>query len=147
MKRIFNIFFTLSLFVAMTGFTSCKGGDSDNSDGEGGGKPSGAKIEKVIEKYDEKGELSENDYAILLDYIDAGMDEAVPLAKQIKKAYEDGDTDKMESLQKKAEEIEKKYPHMEKALNIIERTSDEELGDANYKKAKKVLNKINSFYD
>lgn len=135
MKKLFTAMFSLAMIISLSVLTSC------------GGAPSNSDVKKVIEKYDDKGELSEKDYAVLLDYIDAGMDEAVPVAKEIKKAYEDGDDDKMESLEKKANKIEEKYPHMKEALDIIERASDDELGDANYKKAEKILKKINSFYD
>lgn len=134
MKKLFTTMFSLALIISLSVLASC------------GGAPSKASVDKVIEKYDASEELTESDYSVLIDYISAAMDDALPLAKEMKKAYENDDYDKIEKLQKKAEKIEEKYPDMEDALSIIQRADDDELGTKNVEKAKKLLRKMTDIY-
>lgn len=127
MKKLFTALFSMALIVSMTVLASC------------GGAPSGNDVKKVVEKYQNNDELTKADYEVLLDYVEAAMDEAIPLAKEITKAYEDGDDSKIEKLQAKSEKLESKYGYMEEAINIIENASDEDLGDKGVKLASKLI--------
>ena len=126
--------FSLALILSLSVLASC------------GGAPSKESVDKVIEKYDDSEDLTEADYSVLIDYISAAMDDALPIAKEMKKAYENDDYDKLEKLQEKAQKIEEKYPDMEEALRIIQRADDDELGTKNVEKAKKLLKKMADIY-
>lgn len=129
MKKLFTAMFSLAMIISLSVLTSC------------GGAPSNSDVKKVIEKYDDKGEISEKDYSALLDYLDAAMDEALPLVKDMKKAQENDDDDEIEAIEKKAEKLESKYEYFEDVLKIISNASDEDLGKSNVKKAKDLLGK------
>lgn len=132
MKKLISSLFALAVIVSMTVLTSC------------GDKAASVDVSKIVENYDNGAKMTEADYSALLDYVDAAMDEALPLAKEIQEAALSGNLDKAEDLQKKAEKIEAKYPDMEKALNIIENAEDSDMGAANVEKGKKLIKKITS---
>lgn len=131
MKKLFATLFSLALIVSLTTLTSCGG-------------PSNESVKKIIEKYDNDVDLTEADYSTLLDYVDAGMDDVIPVMKDAQDAAKDGDMKKLQKLQEKAEKLQEKYTYMDEVLEIIERADDDELGEANTKKAEKLLEKISS---
>lgn len=132
MKKLISSLFALAVIVSMTVLTSC-GGGVDN-----------AKVGKIVEKSNNNEQLTEADYGTLLDYIDAAMDDALPIYKDVQAAIADGDMEKVVSLKEKAEKLETKYPYMTEALSIIEYADDSELGAANQEKGKKILEKMTS---
>ena len=129
MKKLISSMFALAVIVSMTVLTSCGGGSKVD-------------VSKVIENYNKGEQLTQADYSALLDYVDAAMDEALPIVKEIQEAAMNGDQSKIESLQKKAENLENKFPDMEKALDIIENASDADMGAANVEKGKKLIKKM-----
>lgn len=144
MKKIFNIFMTLSLLVAMTGFISCKGGDSDNSDGgSGDGKPSDAKVEKVIEKYDNGDDLSDADYDVLLSYAESALQEFTKPRKDYLRANEINDVDLERKAKQQMEKISKKYSLIEQVGNILEYT-EYNMSSKNQKRYDKFLDKVHA---
>lgn len=130
MKKLFTAMFTLAMIISLSVLTSC------------GGAPSNNDVKKIIEKYDDKGELSEKEYGVLIDYFDAAMDEALPIAKEMMKAQKNGDYDKAEELNKKGEKIGEKYKYSQEAFDIISSASEKELGKSNAQKAKKLASKF-----
>lgn len=132
MKKLISSLFALAVIVSMTVLTSC-GGGVDN-----------AKVGKIVEKSNNNEQLTEADYGTLLDYVDAAMDDALPIFKDVQAAIADGDMEKVASLKEKAEKLETKYPYMNEALSIIEYADDSELGAANQEKGKKILEKMTS---
>lgn len=139
MKKLFSIFFTLSLLVAMTGFTSCKGGDGDDSDGEGGGKPSKAKVEKVIDKYDNGDDLTDADYNVLLSYAEAALKEITKPRKDYLRANETDDVELERKAKQQMEKIADKYDLMEYVGNILE--------DTQYNMSSKIEKRYEKFMD
>ena len=127
MKKLISSLFAFAVIFSMTVLASC------------GGAPN---VSKIIEKHDNGEQLTQADYSALLDYVDAAMDEALPIVKEIQEAAMNGDQSKIESLQKKAENLENKFPDMEKALDIIENASDADMGAANVEKGKKLIKKM-----
>lgn len=127
--------FTMALVMSLTVLASC------------GGAPSNAEVGKIIDKYDETGELTEGEWGTLLDYIDAGLNDALPLAKEAQKAIADDDYDKLEKLEAKGEKLEEKYPHMDKVERIFNRVDEDEIGAANIKKAEKIKERMMELFD
>lgn len=130
MKKLFSTLFALAVIVSMTMLTSCSSGPSNESVG------------KIIEKYNNGDKLTEADYTTLIDYADAALDEALPVAKEAKEALNSGDMDKLEKIKEKSEKIESKYKYMEEAMNIVEKADADELGSANGEKLLKLAKKI-----
>ena len=100
MKKIFATLFAFAAIASMTMLTSC------------GGAPSNEEIKKIVDRYDEGGgsnELNDKDYDMLISYLEAAVNEALPLAKEMKKADENDDYDKVKELNKKNEQLEEKY--------------------------------------
>lgn len=135
MKKLLKTLFAFAIVVSMSVLASC------------GGAPSNEEVGKLLEKYNDEGELTQAEYGMLIDYIDAVSDDALPLAKKLNAAYKEDDMDKVSDLMDEAAELEGKYPYAEAVLAIIEHTSDEELGEANCKKGEKVIEKMMSTYD
>lgn len=140
MKKLFTTMFSLALILSLTVLSSCSSGPSSES------------VKQIIDKYDNDDKLTEADYGVLIDYMSAGIDEAIPLAKDLNKAIEKGDYEKAEKIAEKAEEIEKKYPHMTKVADIFDSgVNEDDLGEANVKKIEKLADKLSeaglSIYD
>ena len=114
----------------MTMLTSCSSGPSNESVG------------KIVEKYNNGDKLTEADYTTLLDYAEAALDEALPVAKEAQEIAKSGDMDKIKKFQEKSEKIESKYKYMEAAMDIVENADVEELGAANGEKVLKLVKKI-----
>lgn len=130
MKKLFSTLFALAVIVSMTMLTSCSGGPSNESVG------------KIIEKYNNGDQLTEADYGTVIDYVDAAMDDVIPLYKEVQDAQENSDMDKLKSLQDKAMKLQEKYSKMDGAIAIMDSTDDAELGEANVEKAKKLIEKM-----
>lgn len=130
MKKLFSTLFALAVIVSMTMLTSCSNGPSNESVG------------KIIEKYNNGDKLTEADYTTLLDYAEAALDEALPVAKEAQEIAKSGDMDKIKKFQEKSEKIESKYKYMEAAMDIVENADVEELGAANGEKVLKLVKKI-----
>lgn len=109
-----------------------------------GGAPSNDEIEKILEKYDDDDELTESDYNSLIKYVDCAIDEVTPLFKERKKAEKDDDFDALDRLDEKIDELQDKYEYYGKALRVIRRASEDELGGA-YSNAKKLMRKERRF--
>lgn len=130
MKKLFSTLFALAVIVSMTVLTSCSGGPSNESVG------------KIIEKYNSGDQLTEADYGTIIDYVDAAMDDVLPIYQEVQKAYENQDMDKIKSLQEKSMKLQEKYSNMDGAIAIMDRADDAELGEANVEKAKKLVEKM-----
>lgn len=130
MKKLFSTLFALAVVVSMTMLTSCSGGPSNESVG------------KIIEKYQNGDKLTEADYGTVIDYVDAAMDDVIPLYKEVQEAQENSDMDKLKSLQDKAMKLQEKYSKMDGAIAIMDSADDAELGEANVEKAKKLIEKM-----
>lgn len=109
-----------------------------------GGVPGNDEIEKILEKYDDDDELTESDYNTLIKYVDCAIDEVTPLFKERKKAEKDDDYDVLDRLDEKIDELQDKYEYYGKALRVIRRASEDELGGA-YSNAKKLMRKERRF--
>lgn len=129
MKKLFSTLFALAVIVSMTVLSSCGGVNN-------------ASVGKIIEKADNGEKLTEADYGTLIDYVDAAMDDMLPLYKEVQEAQESGNFDKLQDIQKKGEKLEAKYEHMEKALALIDRADDSDLGEANMEKGLKLIKKM-----
>lgn len=130
MKKLFSTLFAFAVIVSMTMLTSCSSGPSNESVG------------KIVEKYQNGDQLTEADYTTLLDYAEAALDEALPVAKEAQEIAKSGDMDKIKKFQEKSEKIESKYKYMEEAMDIVENADVEELGAANGEKVLKLVKKI-----
>ena len=130
MKKLFSTLFALAVIVSMTVLTSCSGGPSNESVG------------KIIEKYNSGDQLTEADYGTIIDYVDAAMDDVLPIYQEVQKAYENQDMDKIKSLQEKSMKLQEKYSKMDGAIAIMDSADDAELGEANVEKAKKLIEKM-----
>lgn len=130
MKKLFSTLFALAVIVSMTMLTSCSSAPSNESVG------------KIVEKYNNGDKLTEADYTTLLDYAEAALDEALPVAKEAQEIAKSGDMDKIKKFQEKSEKIESKYKYMEEAMDIVENADVEELGAANGEKVLKLVKKI-----
>lgn len=130
MKKLVSALFALAVIVSMTVLTSCSSGPSNESVG------------KIIEKYNSGEEMTEADYGTIIDYVDAAMDDVIPLYKEIQKAQESNDMDKLKSIREKAMKLQEKYSNMDGAIAIMDRADDAELGEANVKKATKLIEKM-----
>lgn len=131
MKKLITALFTLTLIVSMSILASC------------GGAPSNEQVEKIIEKYDEE-KLSPSDYQTLITYVDTAIDKATELFKARKKAEKNDDYDTLDRLEDEFDELNDRYEYYSKALRIIRRASDDELGSAS-SNAKKLLKKERRF--
>lgn len=105
MKKLFSSLLTLAVVAVMAVLTSCGGGAPD--------------VTSIVDKYNNGEELTDADYSALLDYTNAALDEALPLAKEAMAAMEDGDMEKVASLEEESKAIEAKYEHMEIVGQII----------------------------
>lgn len=130
MKKLFSTLFALAVVVSMTMLTSCSSGPSNESVG------------KIIEKYQNGDKLTEADYGTVIDYVDAAMDDVIPLYKEVQEAQENSDMDKLKSLRDKAMKLQEKYSKMDGAIAIMDSADDAELGEANVEKAKKLIEKM-----
>lgn len=130
MKKLFSTLFALAVVVSMTMLTSCSSGSSNESVG------------KIIEKYQNGDKLTEADYGTVIDYVDAAMDDVIPLYKEVQEAQENSDMDKLKSLRDKAMKLQEKYSKMDGAIAIMDSADDAELGEANVEKAKKLIEKM-----
>ena len=108
-----------------------------------GGAPD---VSKIVEKHDNGEALTEADYSALIDYVDAEMDDVISILKEIREASEKGDSDALKDLEEKAEKWEAKYSDINKVVNIIENVSDEDLGESNVAKAKKIIEKVGELF-
>lgn len=130
MKKLISTLFALAVIVSMTVLTSC------------GSKVDNATVGKIVEKYDNGDDLTEAEYGTLLDYVDAAMDDALPIIKDMQDAVADGDMVKLQKLTKKGEELDGKYEYMDKAGRILDKVDESELGEANVKKIEALAKKI-----
>ncbi|MDE6756915.1 MAG: hypothetical protein K2J66_07195 [Muribaculaceae bacterium] len=130
MKKLISTLFALAVIVSMTVLTSC------------GSKVDNATVGKIVEKYDNGDDLTEAEYGTLLDYVDAAMDDALPIIKDMQDAVADGDMVKLQKLTKKGEELDGKYEYMDKAGKILDKVDESELGEANVKKIEALAKKI-----
>lgn len=130
MKKLVSTLFALAVIVSMTVLTSCSSAPSNESVG------------KIIEKYNSGEQMTEADYGTVIDYVDAAMDDVIPLYKEIQEAQESNDMDKIKSIQEKAMKLQDKYNKMEGAIEILDHADDAELGEANVDKATKLIEKM-----
>ena len=131
MKKLFSTFFAFAMIVSLTALASCS-----KKEGEGKNIPTSAEVAKILDK----GDLTNDDYSVLLDYVDGAFDEMLPLMDEAKDAANSGNYDKMEELQKKAQEIFKKYDKIMEVAPIIENASDEQLGEKGLKLKERIEN-------
>lgn len=132
MKKIFATLFAFAAIASMTMLTSC------------GGAPSNEEIKKIVDRYDEGGgsnELNDKDYDMLISYLEAAVNEALPLAKEMKKADENDDYDKVKELNKKNEQLEEKYSELPGVIRIFNDVDEHEMGDTRYAKIEKLRDK------
>ena len=127
MKKLISSLFAFAVIFSMTVLASC------------GGAPN---VSKIIEKHDNGEALTEADYSALIDYADAAMDEVIPILKELTEATEKGDFDAVKDFDKKAEDLDAKYPDMSKVVTIIDSASSEDLGESNAAKAQKLMEKF-----
>ena len=130
MKKLIWTLFAFAVIVSMTVLTSC------------GSKVDNATVGKIVEKYDNGDDLTEAEYGTLLDYVDAAMDDALPIIKDMQDAVADGDMVKLQKLTKKGEELDGKYEYMDKAGKILDKVDESEIGEANVKKIEALAKKI-----
>lgn len=135
MKKFFKLFLPLAICFAVIGVTAC-----------GSSEVTSAEVEKILEKYDDEGQLSAGEYNKLIDYLNSAIDEVTPVFEQMKKASAKDDYEKVERLNDKLSDLEDKYEYYSKALRIIRHADKEELGSA-YSNAKSFLNKERRFED
>ena len=131
MKKLISSLFAFAVIFSMTVLASC------------GGAPN---VSKIIEKHDNGEALTESDYSALIDYADAAMDEVIPILKELTEATEKGDFDAVKDFDKKAEDLDAKYPDMSKVVTIIDSASSEDLGESNAAKAQKLMEKFGEVY-
>ena len=131
MKKLISSLFAFAVIFSMTVLASC------------GGAPN---VSKIIEKHDNGEALTEADYSALIDYANAAMDEVIPILKELTEATEKGDFDAVKDFDKKAEDLDAKYPDMSKVVTIIDSASSEDLGESNAAKAQKLMEKFGEVY-
>ena len=131
MKKLISSLFAFAVIFSMTVLASC------------GGAPN---VSKIIEKHDNGEALTEADYSALIDYADAAMDDAISILKEMQEASEKGDFDAVKDFDKKAEDLDAKYPDMSKVVTIIDSASSEDLGESNAAKAQKLMEKFGEVY-
>ena len=129
MKKLISTLFALAVIVSMTVLTSCGGVDN-------------AAVGKIVEKYDNGDDLTEAEYGTLIDYVDAAMDDALPIIKDMQDAVADGDMVKLQKLSKKGDELDGKYEYMNQAGTILGHADESMLGDANVKRLEAMAKKI-----
>lgn len=133
MKRFITAVFAFIAIASMTVLSSC------------GGSPSNEQIKEIVDRYDDGGgsnELNDKDYDMLISYLEAAVNEALPLAKEIEKADENDDYDKVKELNKKSEQLEEKYCELPGVLRIFNDVDEHEMGDARYAKIEKLRDKL-----
>ncbi|MBD5257518.1 MAG: hypothetical protein HDS52_02355 [Barnesiella sp.] len=135
MKKLFTTMLGLALILSISVLASCRGGETNAAADNASMKP-------IVEKFEAGEQLTEAEYSTVLDYVDAAVDEAAPLSEEFKEAYESGNETKMDDVQKKGEELEAKYEYMNDALKILYAANEEDAGEANVEKGKKIYEKM-----
>lgn len=133
MKKLFSTLFAFAVIVSMTVLTSCGGSSA----------PSNEDVKTVIDKADKGTALTESDWTVIIDYVDAAMDDMIPMYKDINAAQESGDYSKIEKMQDKAQELTEKYKYLFEAIAVMENCDDDtEIGKSNEEKAEKLIKKM-----
>lgn len=129
MKKIFATLCSLALFLSLTVLASC------------GGAPSNAEVKSILDK----DELTQSDYTKLIDYMEAAYGEAMPIYEKQREAKKNDDMDKVMKLQEEGLAITKKYEYMSAVSRMVDRASDDELGESNVKKLEAIKEKYKNF--
>lgn len=132
MKKLISYLFALAVIVSMTVLTSC------------GSKVDNESVGKVVEKYDNGDELTDADYGTLLDYLDVAMEDASSLTEEAMKLQQKPDIDALKKLEKKYQDLEKKYKYIDQVSAIIGSTDESQLNESNMKKAEKILGRMSN---
>lgn len=133
MKKLLSTLFAFAVIASMTVIASCGGSSA----------PSNENVKAAIGKYDKGDNLTESDWSAVIGYVDAAMDDMLPIYKEINEAQSSGDYSKLESIQGKAEKLNEKYKYLFEAIAIMENCDDNvEIGKANEEKAEKLLKKM-----
>lgn len=130
MKKLITMLFSLAVIASMTVFTSC-GGSSK--------VPTSAEISSILQK--SYSDLTEKDGDMLVNYFVAYVDEATPLAKELNKAIESQDKDKIAELRQKIDELQDgKYKNVRTVINRLMHSIPEKVGKSNLSKFGKTYN-------
>lgn len=132
MKKLLTGIFSIMMLLSLAVMSSC------------GGAPTSAEIEKIVDKYDDDMPLTADDYNDLISYIDAALDEVGSLYAKWEKAEELGQYRKIEEYEAQEDALKEKYEYYSKALRIIKRADDDDLGSAKAN-ARKLLKKERRF--
>lgn len=106
-------------------------------------KPSDAEVDAVVAKIHIGTELSQDDYAVMLDYMESALNEFFECTHKVAKAIENEDQEKAIKIANgEAYEYRRKYKYGEIFQNCIS-ANHEEFDSSNLKKYEKLENKVN----
>lgn len=127
MRKFIFALFAIAFVASMASLTSCSGA------------PSNEEVEKILDK--SRSELTETDYSNLIDYYEAATNETISVLKDVRAAAEKGDDAKVEQLQDKGRELNKKYPWIDKVYSKLSYADADDMGEANADRFKKINDK------